>query len=46
MSTQDPTTVVIVDVFEQASGVPAALARFDLRVMVEPLPAGDYQIGR
>lgn len=46
MRSQDPTTVVIVDVFEQASGVPAALTRFDLRVIVEPLPAGDYQIGR
>lgn len=45
MRPHDPTTVVIVDVFEQASGVPAALTRFDLRVMVEPLPAGDYQIG-
>jgi DNA excision repair protein ERCC-4 len=45
MRSQEPATVVIVDVFEQASGVPAALTRFDLRVMVEPLPAGDYQIG-
>ena len=45
MRSQDPATAVIVDVFEQASGVPAALTRFDLRVMVEPLPAGDYQIG-
>jgi ERCC4-type nuclease len=46
MRSPDPTSavVVVVDVFEQASGVPAALTRFDLRVMVEPLPAGDYQI--
>ena len=46
MRSQDPTTVVIVDEFEQASCVPAALTRFDLRVKVEPLPACDYQIGR
>ena len=45
MRSQDPATVVIADVFEQASGVPAALARLDLRVVVEPLPAGDYRIG-
>lgn len=33
------------DVFEQASGLRAALARLDLRVVVEPLPAGDCRIG-
>jgi len=39
MSDKRVTTVVITDVFEQASGVPAALARLDLRVVIEPLPA-------
>jgi ERCC4-type nuclease len=45
MKTGDPGTVVIADVFEQASGVPAALLRLGARVVVEPLPAGDYRIG-
>jgi ERCC4-type nuclease len=36
--------VVVADVFEKASGVPAALAHLDVQVMIEPLPAGDYQI--
>lgn len=45
MKSEEPVAVIVVDVFEQASGVPAALSRFDLEIMVEPLPAGDYQIG-
>ena len=36
---------VVADVFEQASGVPAALARLGVEITVEPLAAGDYQIG-
>ena len=37
-------TVVIVDVFERGSGVPAGLLRLGARVTVEPLAAGDYRI--
>jgi Fanconi anemia group M protein len=36
---------VVVDVFEQASGVPAALQRLGVEVVVQPLAAGDYRIG-
>jgi Fanconi anemia group M protein len=37
---------VVVDVFEQASGIPAALVQLGAHVVVEPLPAGDYRIGQ
>jgi Fanconi anemia group M protein len=40
----DVTATVVADVFEQGSGVPAALGRLGARVTVEPLPAGDYRI--
>lgn len=40
----DPIAVVVADVFEQGSGVPAALLRLGARVTVEPLAAGDYRI--
>lgn len=36
--------VVVADVFERGSGVPAALLRLGARVTVEPLAAGDYRI--
>jgi DNA excision repair protein ERCC-4 len=36
---------VVVDVFEQASGVPAALGRLGAEITIEPLVAGDYRIG-
>lgn len=38
------TAVVVVDVFEEGSGVPATLRRLGAKVTVEPLPAGDYRI--
>lgn len=38
------TPEVVVDVFEQGSGIPAALRRLDAHVAVEPLPSGDYRI--
>src|SRR5919197_3285053 len=38
------TAAVVADVFEQGSGVPAALGRLGAHVTVEPLPAGDYRI--
>jgi ERCC4-type nuclease len=40
-----PIPVVVADVFERGSGVPAALQRLGARVSVEPLTAGDYRIG-
>ena len=40
----DPTPVVVSDVFEHGSGVPASLRRLGARVVVEPLPAGDYRV--
>lgn len=36
--------VVVVDVFERGSGVPAELLRLGARITVEPLAAGDYRI--
>lgn len=36
--------VVVADVFERGSSVPAALLRLGARVTVEPLAAGDYRI--
>jgi ERCC4-type nuclease len=36
--------VVVVDVFERGSGIPAELLRLGARVRVEPLAAGDYRI--
>ena len=36
--------VVVVDVFERGSGIPAELLRLGARVTVEPLAAGDYRI--
>src|SRR5437870_9398744 len=42
---EETTTLIIVaDVFEDGSGGPASLQRLGARVMVEPLPAGDYGI--
>lgn len=35
----------MVDVFEQASGVPVALVGRGIEIAIEPLPAGDYRIG-
>jgi len=40
----DSTAVVFADVFEQGSGVPASVRRLGAKVVVEPLPAGDYRI--
>src|SRR5207249_3023821 len=41
----DETRLMIVaDVFEDGSGVPASLQRLGAQVVVEPLPAGDYRI--
>lgn len=36
--------VVVADVFEEGSGVPASLQRLGARVVFEPLSAGDYRI--
>lgn len=36
--------MVVADVFERGSAVPAALLRLGARVMVEPLAAGDYRV--
>jgi ERCC4-type nuclease len=44
MQQTDPIADVVADVFEQGSGVPAALRRLGARVTVEPLAAGDYRI--
>lgn len=41
----DPVPVVVADVFERGSGIPAALERLGARVSIEPLTAGDYRIG-
>lgn len=41
----DPIPVVVADVFERGSGVPAALERLGARVSIEALTAGDYRIG-
>jgi len=41
----DPIPVVVADVFERGSGIPATLQRLGARVSVEPLTAGDYRIG-
>ena len=38
------SSVVVADVFEEGSGVPASLQRLGARVVVEPLSAGDYRI--
>src|SRR5574340_308601 len=38
------SSVVVADVFEEASGVPSSLQRLGARVVVEPLSAGDYRI--
>jgi ERCC4-type nuclease len=38
--------VITADIFEEATGVPAALHRFGADVTVEPLPAGDYRISK
>jgi ERCC4-type nuclease len=40
----DVTPIVVADVFEQGSGIPAALRRLGAQLTVEPLPAGDYRI--
>jgi Fanconi anemia group M protein len=40
----DVTPIVVADVFEQGSGLPAALRRLGAQVSIEPLPAGDYRI--
>lgn len=42
----DETTrlMIVADVFEEGSGVPASLQRLGAQVVVEPLPAGDYRI--
>jgi len=39
-----PEPLVIADLFERGSGVPAALGRLGTDVRIEPLPAGDYRI--
>lgn len=39
-----PLPVIVADVFEEGSGVPATLERLGARVVVEPLSAGDYRI--
>jgi ERCC4-type nuclease len=31
-------------VFEEGSGVPASLQRLGVRILIEPLPAGDYRL--
>src|SRR5579883_3217233 len=36
--------VVVVDVFEEGSGVPASLQRLGAQVVIEPLSAGDYRM--
>jgi ERCC4-type nuclease len=36
--------VIVADVFEEGSGIPASLRRLGARVVVEPLSAGDYRI--
>lgn len=36
--------VIVADVFEEGSGVPATLERLGAQVVVEPLSAGDYRI--
>lgn len=38
--------LVTADVFERASGIPAALQGLGARVEIEPLAAGDYRVGR
>jgi ERCC4-type nuclease len=40
----DRSPVIVADVFEEGSGVPATLERLGARVVVEPLSAGDYRI--
>lgn len=40
----DVTAVIVADVFEQGSSVPAALRRLGAQVGIEPLAAGDYRI--
>lgn len=44
MQQADPIAGVVADVFEQGSGVPAALRRLGAQVTVEPLAAGDYRV--
>ena len=39
----DAAVVVVADVFERGSAVPAALLRLGARVDVKPLAAGDYR---
>src|SRR5712691_12657363 len=41
---ETPRPTIVVDVFEQGSGVPASLQRLGAEVAVEPLPSGDYRI--
>jgi ERCC4-type nuclease len=36
--------IIVADVFEQGSGVPASLTRLGAQVVVEPLSAGDYRV--
>lgn len=40
----DLSPLVVADVFEEGSGVPASLQRLGAQVVVEPLSAGDYRI--
>src|ERR671936_2991736 len=35
--------IIVIDVFEEGSGVPATLQRLGAQVVVEPLSAGDYR---
>src|SRR5581483_1008259 len=39
-----PAPVIVADVFETGSGIPATLERLGARVVLEPLAAGDYRI--
>src|SRR5437667_9437972 len=41
---ETPGPVIVADVFEEGSGVPASLQRLGAQVVVEPLAAGDYSI--
>src|SRR5919201_2649440 len=36
--------IIVIDVFEEGSGVPATLQRLGAQVVVEPLSAGDYRV--
>lgn len=44
MQQTDPIAGVVADVFEEGSGVPAAVRRMGAQVTVEPLAAGDYRV--